>query len=165
MRTIPSLVLFPLLAACATAVPVADGGGGAGEAPAPVETAASQRTRVLSATDATRLKQNTGITLQWIGWDERGQADVTEEGGTYRISARQAGPRGGLVTVDGVLSEIGPDYFVLDGAISISDTPDAGRKCFADKTWRFEVTQGRRYYRLREFEWCDGLTDYIDIYF
>ena len=23
----------------------------------------------------------------------------------------------------------------------------------------------RRYWRMREFEWCDRLTDYIDIYF
>ena len=24
---------------------------------------------------------------------------------------------------------------------------------------------GRKYWRLRDFDWCDGLTDYIDIYF
>ena len=63
------------------------------------------------------------------------------------------------------MTEIGADYFVFDGTIRIADTPDAGRRCEADKVWHFAVTQNRPYWRLREFEWCDGLTDYIDIYF
>ncbi len=44
-------------------------------------------------------------------------------------------------------------------------TPDAGRRCEANKAWRFAVTQNRPWWRLREFEWSDGLTDYVDIYF
>jgi hypothetical protein len=47
-----------------------------------------------------------------------------------------------------VITEIGDDYFLLNGRITIGDTPDAGRSC----------------YRLREFERCDYLTDYADIY-
>ena len=39
------------------------------------------------------------------------------------------------------------------------------RICEKTKDWHFAITQGRPYYRLREFEWCDGLTDYIDLYF
>jgi len=27
------------------------------------------------------------------------------------------------------------------------------------------VTQNRRYWRIRTFEWCDDLTDYVDVYF
>ena len=48
---------------------------------------------------------------------------------------------------------------------SITDTPDRGRTCERRKTWHFAVTQRRSFYRLREFEWCDGLTDYVDVYF
>ena len=164
MRFVLPLAASFALAACATVGAPAPGGTASGPAE-PGGATVPAPTTILSAADAVRLRQNSGITLQWIGWDERGTATVTEQAGRYRLSARQAGGEGGLLTLDGAITEIGPDYFVFDGAIAISDTPDRGRNCFADKTWRFEVTQGRRYYRLREFEWCDGLTDYIDIYF
>ena len=58
-----------------------------------------------------------------------------------------------------------PAVFGPARLIRIADAPDPGRMCEATKSWHFAVTQNRRYYRLREFEWCDGLTDYIDIYF
>ncbi len=123
-------------------------------------------TRVSSAVDATRLKQNSGMTLQWIGWEERGPALVFEDPeGSYRLSGQQSGADGGRLAVYGAITEIGPGYFVLDGTIEITGTPDADRQCKADRLWRFEVTQGRKYYRMRTFEWCDYLTDYIDIYF
>ena len=113
-----------------------------------------------------RLRQNTGITLQWIGWGKRGRVNIVEQpSGVYSLAGRQAGTAGASLVVDGVIAEVGKDYFVLDGVVAITDTPDEGRECGADKSWRFEVTQGRSYYRLREFEWCDGLTDYVDIYF
>ena len=51
------------------------------------------------------------------------------------------------------------------GRIAIIDTPDPGRQCIRNGPMRFAVTQNRPYWRLREFEWCDGLTDYVDIYF
>ena len=115
---------------------------------------------------ARRLAANTGITLQWIGWNERGRVEVGQTSdGVYRLFGRQSDDDGsGFVEVDGVVTEIGPDYFLLDGTVTIRDAPDAGRFCQADKLWRFGITQGRKYWRLREFEWCDGLTDYIDIY-
>jgi len=123
-------------------------------------------TRVLSQADAARLLANTGVTLQWIDWNTRGSASVTQEGGVWRLRAAQAQAGGaGRLFLDGVVSEIGAGYFTFDGTIRIVDTPDAGRKCEARKTWHFAVTQNRPYYRLREFEWCDGLTDYVDIHF
>lgn len=125
-------------------------------------------TRILDAAAAERLMNNSGISLQWISWDYRGQALVTaDEQGEWRLNARQVarGTGKGELEVDGVITEIGTDYFILLGGIGISDTPDVGRGCLTDGVWRFEVTQNRKYWRLREFEWCDGLTDYIDIYF
>ena len=83
---------------------------------------------------------------------------------TLRAAQAQAnGP--GRLFLDGTVTEIGADYFVFDGTIRITETPDTGRKCEANKVWHFAVTQNRPYWRLREFEWCDDLTDYIDIYF
>lgn len=113
-----------------------------------------------------RLLAADGVTLQWIGWNERGHVNVREDGGTIRLTGSQVAPDGpGRLFLDGEVREIGADYFVFDGTIRITDTPDPGRTCEADKLWHFAVTQGRPYWRLREFEWCDDLTDYVDVYF
>lgn len=123
-------------------------------------------TRILDPAAAARLRANKGVTVQWIGWNDRGTASVTDNAGTLTLRAAQAQPDGpGRLLLDGTVSEIGADYFVFDGTIRITDTPDAGRRCEATKIWHFAVTQNRPYWRLREFEWCDGLTDYVDIYF
>ncbi|MEL7781513.1 hypothetical protein AAG607_00610 [Citromicrobium bathyomarinum] len=123
-------------------------------------------TRVLSEVDAERLRHTSGITLQWIGWDERGPLEVTvDEEGVWQLSGSQTGEDGGELLVRGRIVEIGEGYFTLRGLVSIEDAPDAGRSCRQDKMWHFAITQNRRYYRLREFEWCDYLTDYVDIYY
>lgn len=133
---------------------------------APLAADAPEPTRVLSQTDAERLRTVQGITLQWIGWETRGEVEVTrDDHGVWRLSGAQADGNGATVRVEGVITEIGEDYFLLDGKVAITDTPDIGRACEADKVWRFAATQRRSYYRLREFEWCDYLTDYVDIYF
>ena len=123
-------------------------------------------TRVLSQRDADRLLTPSGITLQWLGWDDRGPVSIAPDArGVWHVSGTQGGSSGGQLEVEGTIVEIGEGYFTLRGTIAISDSPDTGRECRAKKTWHFAVTQNRRYYRLREFEWCDGLTDYVDIYF
>lgn len=123
-------------------------------------------TNVLSQTDAQRLLANKGVTLQWIDWDRRGIAKVTAGDALWTLRAAQSARQGkGRLIVDGAILEVGEGYFTFRGTIRIADTPDPGRMCEATKTWHFAMTQNRRYYRLREFEWCDYLTDYIDIYF
>ena len=123
-------------------------------------------TRILDRRSASRILANKGLTLQWIDWGRRGNARVSREGGRWALRGRQEQRNGpGRLAMDGTIEEIGTDYFVFRGKISITDTPDAGRSCSMDKTWRFAITRNRSYYRLREFEWCDDLTDYIDLYF
>lgn len=161
--TLPFLLA---LAACTTAPPPGD----AAPPPPESEIAAPEAAgppRILSQDAAYRLRNNSGITLQWIEWDRRGDAEVTvDENGVWHLSGSQSAQDGpGRVAVDGVVTEIGADYFLLDGRVAITDTPDPGRRCAEDKLWRFGVTEGRKYWRLREFEWCDDLTDYVDIYF
>lgn len=148
------------LAACATlpAEPVA-------VSPDPPITSAASDTRVLDRGALDRLIANKGITLQWIDWNTRGTANARWEGESLRLTAAQAKSGGGRLFLDGVVEEIGRDHFTFRGTIRIEDTPDAGRRCEATKRWQFAITQNRPYWRLREFEWCDGLTDYIDIYF
>ena len=123
--------------------------------------------QILRGPDGARmLLENDGVTLQWIGWDRRGTANVlVEHDGTYTLTARQQVDNGqGSLAMDGYISEIGPGYFTFRGTITIEGAPDRGRYCSENKLWHFAVTQNRRYWRLREFEWCDDLTDYIDIY-
>ncbi len=123
-------------------------------------------TKVLSQTDADRLLANKGVTLQWIDWDRRGSAVVASGDALWTLRAAQSARQGkGRMILDGAIVEIGEGYFTFRGTIRIADAPDPGRMCEATKSWHFAVTQNRKYYRLREFEWCDGLTDYIDIYF
>ena len=130
-----------------------------GASPAPVAT------RVLDRAALARLMANKGVTLQWIDWNTRGSANVRWQGETLLLTAAQASSGGGRLFLDGVVEEVGRDYFTFRGTIRIEDTPDAGRRCEANKSWHFAVTQNRPYWRLREFEWCDGLTDYVDLYF
>ena len=166
MRIFVSLLLAGALGACAAVPPApetypepsaAEAERGDPAPPAP--------TRILDRDTAHRLRNNSGITLQWIGWDERGHVQVAVgEDGVWRLSGMQRGAEG-MVSVRGVVTEIGSDHFLLDGTVRIENTPDRGRLCERDKLWRFAVTQNRKYWRLREFEWCDYLTDYVDIYF
>lgn len=164
MKGTSVLALLPL-GACAT---LAAWPATATPHPAPAaaeQSAIMSGTRILDRAAADRLLAADGATLQWIGWDQRGSVRVVEENGTIRLDAAQDQPDGpGRLSVSGTVVEIGPDYFILTGTIRITDTPDPGRQCIADKLWHFAVTQNRPYWRLREFEWCGGLTDYVDIY-
>lgn len=129
---------------------------------------AGDATRILDRKAAQRLLANKGLTLQWIEFEtpKRGTARVSIEGKTWRLRGTQSAANGaGKLLLDGTITEIGVDYFTFAGRITITDTPDAGRACDKTKTWHFGITQKRPYYRLREFEWCDGLTDYIDVHF
>lgn len=157
------------MAAAAGLIGVAAAGMAAPPATAPAQAQAapdSAPTRVLSARDAARLRGLEGITLQWIGWDRRGEASViTDDKGVWRLAGEQRGEGAARLAVEGAITEIGADYFILHGTITIANTPDDGRVCEQQGSWRFAVTQNRRYYRLRQFEWCDRLTDYVDLYF
>ena len=123
-------------------------------------------TQVLAPSAAQRLLHNKGLTLQWIDWNTRGRTTVSRAGGVWTLRGAQSERGGpGRLELDGTISEIGSDYFIFEGRIRIAETPDKGRLCEQTKTWRFAITQRRKYYRLREFEWCDGLTDYVDVHF
>ena len=161
-----ALFAILLLAACASTAPTGSVARPEEAPPASSRKAAPETTIILDRAAADRLRAAKGITLQWIGWDRRGSLRVIEEDGVIRlIGAHHQADGPGRLALDGEVREIGADYFIFDGLISIADTPDSGRSCSANKQWRFAITQDRPYWRLREFEWCDGLTDYVDIYF
>ena len=128
--------------------------------------AGAPATRILDNAAAQRLRANKGVTLQWIDWNTRGSAHINITDGVWTLRAAQAEAGGpGRLFLEGQVTEIGRDYFLFDGTVRIADTPDKGRACEKHDVWRFAVTQNRRYWRIRTFEWCDDLTDYVDIYF
>lgn len=132
----------------------------------PLDEIPERPTRVLDHKGADRLMRNEGVSLQWIGWEERGPAWVAvTQSGHWTLLGGQKGEAGASLDLEGFITEIGENYFIYEGTIKMFKTPDPERFCNETRQWRFEVTQNRSYYRLREFEWCDGLTDYIDIYF
>jgi hypothetical protein len=125
-------------------------------------------TKVENRAALERLLGSSGVTLQWISWtnSERGPVDFRWADKTLILRAEQRAKTGeGHVSVEGRIVRIGKNEFILNGTIIINDTPDAGRKCQKSGDWKFAITQNRKYWRLRDFEWCDQLTDYIDIYF
>jgi hypothetical protein len=127
---------------------------------------APSRTIVGDPAALARLRNNAGISLQWISWDYRGRVRVSETGGRVHLSGAQSARSGaGRLELDGDVVEIGASSFTFRGRIAIVDTPDPGRNCLRDGTYEFRITGRRHYWRLQQMEQCDGLTDYVDIYF
>jgi hypothetical protein len=126
----------------------------------------AERTIVNDPAALARLRGNSGLTLQWISWDHRGRIAVTNRAGVVHLAGNQAARDGaGRLEIDGDVTEIDRNSFTFQGRIAITDTPDAGRNCLRDGTYEFRITGRRRYWRLQQMEVCDGLTDYVDIYF
>lgn len=128
--------------------------------------APAERTIVNDPAALARLRRNSGVTLQWISFETaaRGHVRVSERGGLVHLRGSQAGG-GGELTLDGDVLRIDARSFTFRGEISIVGAPDATRNCLRDGTYEFRVTGRRRYWRLQQMEQCDGLTDYVDIYF
>jgi hypothetical protein len=140
-------------------------GGGATVA-APAKNAAAPATIIKDRRALEKLLGNQGTALQWISWQRRGTLDAHWKGKTLYLSGGQkAADSAAEMRIDGVVVSIDKNRFIFRGTITINDTPDAGRRCTKTGDSEFGITQGRKYWRLREFEWCDSLTDYVDIYF
>jgi len=155
--TVALALLFAVSVASATA---------AGPPAATAGAEATERTIVHDPAALARLRRNSGITLQWISFESpaRGHVVVSERGGFVHLRGSQSGD-GGELRLDGDVLSIDAASFTFRGEISIVGTPDADRNCLRDGIFEFRVTQRRRYWRLQQMEACDGLTDYVDIYF
>jgi len=128
----------------------------------------AERTIVDDPAALARLRRNSGVTLQWISFETpaRGRVTVSERGGLVHLRGTQMERNGaGRLELDGDVLRIGARSFTFRGRIAITDTPDSGRECIRDGAYEFRVTQRRRYWRLQQMTVCDGLTDYVDIYF
>ena len=152
----------PLLASLALALTVT---GAAAQSP---PLTSGERTIVNDRAALARLRRNSGITLQWISFEQpgRGHVAVTERNGLVHLRGSQTQDRGaGRVDLDGDVLSIGARSFTFRGRISIENSPDPDRECLREGTYEFRATGTRRYWRLQNIEACDGLADYVDIYY
>lgn len=130
--------------------------------------APGDRTTVNDQAALNRLRHNSGITLQWISFHQpgRGHVTVTERGGIIHLLGSQTqNNSAGRVDLDGDVVSIDSRSFMFRGRISIESSPDPDRECVRDGTYEFRATGTRRYWRLQNIEACDGLADYVDIYY
>ena len=121
------------------------------------------------STDPGALQQLEGthrLTLQWIGWDKPGEAEVTRDGELLSVRGRQAGKQGDLLELHGVVERVDARSFVMVGRIETRVSYIAGgRTCARQGRFTFRVTGKRRYWRLAEMDNpCEGVVDYVDIY-
>ncbi|NJM50894.1 MAG: hypothetical protein HC843_08440 [Sphingomonadales bacterium] len=154
----------PFFSACSKERPQTAGSNA--EESAEPQSNAVTRTVIVDSEAAEKLRGNQGLTLQWISWDYRGELEVTQRGEVMHLRGEQRQQGGnGVVRLEGDVARIDTDNFILNGTLTITDAPDMGRSCKLEGPMTFGITQNRQYWRLRSFEWCDYLTDYVDIYF
>jgi len=97
-----------------------------------------------------RLCGNTGLTLQWIGWDKRGSLEVSQRSPVVHIKGTQIAPNvNGRLEIEGDVLSIHSYSFILLGDIGITGTPDAGRLCIKQVDSEFAITQNRQYWQMR----------------
>jgi hypothetical protein len=108
------------------------------------------------------------LSLQWISWDYFGTASVINRNGVLRLKGEQKSRKSSdFVKIDGVIVSIDEKEFVFDGTIVTQiDHINNGEPCERAGEMTFRITGKRRYWRLQEMDNpCDGVTDYVDIYF
>jgi hypothetical protein len=121
------------------------------------------------ASHAPRLLGAHALSLQWIGWENPGQVKIAQQGKKTRVRGEQKGRKSAdFLRIDGEVARVvSPLEFVFRGRIEYSvSSIQEGRPCIRDGEYLFKSTKGRRYWRLQSMENnCEGVTDYIDIFF
>ncbi|HSI86007.1 MAG: hypothetical protein ACAI35_06340 [Candidatus Methylacidiphilales bacterium] len=117
-----------------------------------------------------RLLGDHKISLQWISWDNFGQAIVTEKDGVLSIEGEHKGGKQNptdFLTIKGVITEVDELTFTFDGTIVTQISHIAkGEPVTRTGVYTFAITKNRPYWRMREMNNPkDGVVDYIDIYF
>jgi len=135
----------------------------AGDEPLPTQT------KVVDTNTRTALLGERLLTLQWIAFTHAGgRAEITDDHGLLRVKGQQPGKDGDLLTVEGVIKEVGAKQFVLVGTIVTKVSHIySGNSCSRSGTFTFRQTGKRKYFRLKEMvNPCEGgnLVDYVDVY-
>jgi len=119
---------------------------------------------------AQTFRGNHKISIQWIGWDSFGQIKAAGQNGdgSIPISGGQTSKTNGdYLRIEGVAMQFEPNTVSFDGVIVTKISfINGGQPCTRRGSFEFKRTQGRKYWRLQQMgNPCEGVTDYIDIYF
>lgn len=119
-----------------------------------------------------RLAGKHNLTIQWIGWDKPGEIMFNFIGNDeYEVEGFQKGSKSEecsecYLKVKGKIIEINPKELQFIGKIESSIYYiQEGEPCIKEGTFSFLSTKSRKYWRCQNMEGCDGVTDYVDIYF
>ncbi|WP_143277596.1 hypothetical protein [Bordetella genomosp. 10] len=123
-----------------------------------------QKTVIQNQAAYERLMNNSGITVQWLWHADRGHLKARDVNDVVSIEGTQSNYEGTL-KIKGDVVAISADRFRFRGTILIVDAPDKGRNCERTGDFDFRISGKRKYWRLQQMEFCDGLTDYVDVYF
>ena len=129
---------------------------------------AQQKTVVNDAKARNALIGKHKLSLQWISWDYFGTATVTQKKGVFYLKGSQLGQQSDdYLKIDGKITEISAREFKFDGKIAIKISHNNnGNECLREGEMTFKITGKRKYWRLVEMDNpCEGITDYVDIYF
>lgn len=129
-------------------------------------------TKTESTTSESSLSGKHSLTIQWISWDYPGEITFVDIGNSkYEVDGFQKGRPSDecsdcYLKVKGIIEEITPKRLRFTGKIesSIHFIQD-GKPCIKEGTFDFVSTKNREYWRCLNMSGCDGVTDYVDIYF
>jgi hypothetical protein len=121
---------------------------------------------------AGRLAGAHSLSLQWISWDKPGTITFKTIGeNKYAVEGEQLGAKGDecpecYLRVKGTITEVSPRKLSFTGTIetSVYHIQD-GAPCVKEGTFDFLATGSRKYWRSQNQQGCEGVTDYVDIYF
>jgi hypothetical protein len=134
----------------------------------PFEVIELRRAPAPAAPRAPALRTRHGLTLQWIGWDRRGEALIERRDGRSVIRGEQRSADGtDYVTIEGEIIDFTGTGFTLRGRVVIRvGIENAGQPCTREGDLRFQAPPGRAYWRMQATRSpCSTLTDYVDVYF
>ena len=125
---------------------------------------------VSSLSFAQTFRGNHRIALQWISWDYFGQIRTTQQNGdgSWPISGgQQSRTNSDYLRVDGTIFQLDTNLLIFQGTIVTRIGHIAGgQPCIRNGNFEFVQSGNRRYWRLKQMRNpCDGVTDYIDIFF
>lgn len=110
-----------------------------------------------------------GITLHWIGWQNRGIANIIDsKNGFFQIQGKQTDRNGNdFIEITGILHQSTPSEIIFEGMIKTRVSYiNKGNVCERKGKYTFVAKPGKKYWRLNESNNCEGgmVVDYIDLY-
>ena len=125
-------------------------------------------TQIVNEAALAKLKNNKGVTLQWVWGASPAKLVVNETPQGITISGQQGPHNGDQLVISGVITRIEAKTFWLKGRIAITDN-ETTEVCVREGTYAFRIIGARKFWRMKEQQArCAGradLADYVDILF